>query len=200
MSQLQHMPAFDIPGWFTKDECRTLYGLVLASQGGILEVGHFLGRSTACICQALQDHDDEPRPFVSYDLPLESEEDFRSFYQQIGEVVATVPDLCLDLYKRGLTATEAAIANLSKVGLLHRVRLVAGDFVTCDHGRYGLVFCDAAHTPQEIQRNIPAMATRSQPGCVWAIHDMNPARIALVESLSTARLDRTVDGLGIFKV
>lgn len=198
MNQLRHMPAFDIPGWFTKDECCTLYGLVLASQGGILEIGHFLGRSTACICQAIRDN--EPRPFVSYDLPLESEEDFRRFYAQIGEAVETVPDLCLDLYKRGLTATQAAAVNLGKASLLCYVRLVAGDFVTCDHGRYGLVFCDAAHTPQEIQRNIPAMATRSQPGCVLAIHDMNPARIALVESLSTARLDRTVDGLGIFKV
>ena len=96
-------------------------------------------------------------------------------------------------------ATTVAEVNLKQLDLLIYVRMVAGDFVTCDHGKYGLVFCDAAHTPQEIQRNIPAMVARSQPGCVWAIHDMNDERIALVESLSSAKLDQRVGTLGIFR-
>jgi len=53
------------PGFFSEKESRSLYALTVLTQGAILEIGHFLGESTACICESLYDSK-QNRTFTSY--------------------------------------------------------------------------------------------------------------------------------------
>lgn len=192
------MKAFDIPGWFSNKECRELYRLTTETLGPILEVGHFLGRSTACICEAIRDSGCA-RVFRSYDLNIQSEDDWRAFVERSATpgYHLPIPSMVQETFAVG--PTRLARENLARAGLVDFVQLILGDFTLIDEGSYSVIFCDAMHSPTEIEINLPHVIRRSLPGCLFAFHDMLPDHVQTVEWLSELHLSHKVDNLGIFR-
>src|SRR5438270_12331510 len=76
-------PVFpNIPGYFTEKEADLLYLLSFMSRGRILEVGHFLGRSTSVICEGIRDSGRSVE-FNSYDIGFSTPEEIREFYKKV---------------------------------------------------------------------------------------------------------------------
>ncbi len=190
---VKDIQATKIPGFFPEDECRQLYQLTMSTQGPILEIGHFLGRSTACICEALADSQ-KKREFFSYDLGFKTPGEFKTFYDRIHRMDVAVPDLYNNLvFSKKTTTTEIARSNLKELGMDAYVNLISGNFIELDKRKYAFIFCDALHEPNEIRLNLPHIMQRSGQNCIWAFHDMNDENIGVVSRLSNAVL---VDRLG----
>jgi predicted O-methyltransferase YrrM len=190
-----------IPGWFTTDEAEALYLLAATARGRILEVGHFLGRSTSAICEGIRDAG-RPAEFNSYDLGFRSAEEFAEHYRTLYDrpEFAVPSEYTEMVYARGMTTSEVAREHLTRFGLAGYVNLVTGDFSALDHTRYDLIFCDAVHDPVEVLANVPAVARCSEDGCVWAFHDMTRVNLAAVAEVApTARLLTLADTLGVFR-
>src|SRR6185436_18378091 len=120
------LKALEIPGWFSPEECHALYVLTALSEGSILEIGHFLGRSTACICEALADTG-KSRPFRSYDLGFRSVQDFKAFYDHVHKKDVKAPALFRSVYERNTTSTALATEHLTAAGLDRYVTLISGN-------------------------------------------------------------------------
>lgn len=188
----------DIPGWFSEGECKKLYQLTLTTKGDIMEIGHFLGRSTACICEALEDSGIE-RKFYSYDLGISSAEDYKSFFGGLLDNDRGVPQKFKDfVFNKNMTTTQLAEQHLKVLGLDKYVKLITGNFIQMDTGKYDFIFCDAMHGPTEIKLNLPHVVNNSKHGCIWAFHDMNPADAELVTQLADCIFIEGIDSLGIF--
>ena len=187
-----------LDGWFSLAECHRLYGLIMTTTGSILEIGHYLGRSTACICQAIADGRQD-RIFRSYDLGFLSEEDFVAFYKTVLDEEIEVPSEYEDLvFSNGTTTTEIARSNLRRFGLDAYVQLFSGNFIELDDGHYDVIFCDALHDPREVEHNLPHIIDRSNPGCIWAFHDMHPENVrSVLQCVDAVLVDRS-DLLGVF--
>jgi predicted O-methyltransferase YrrM len=186
-----------IPGWFTPVECQKLYNLIMITDGSILEIGHFLGRSTACICEAIHDSQ-KTRAFTTYDLGFLSADDFKHFYDKVHQRDVQVPSLFEEVYAQNVTSTELATKNLRTVGLEKYASLVSGNFIELDHHLYDFIFCDAMHEPNEIEFNLPHVVKRSAQHCIWAFHDMSDHNIELVLQLSNSRFIERAHSLGVF--
>ena len=194
-------------GWFRPDECRRLYMVTAMTRGPILEVGHFVGRSTACICEAIHDMR-KSREFRSYDLGFQSNSEFKAYrsslefkayFDNIHKADLHAPDLYKELvYSKDTTTTEIALQNLKSLQLDRYVTLISGNAFELDHSKYDLIFCDAVHEPNEIAANIPHIIARSNHGCVWAFHDMDKRNIDIVLSLPNVEYIDLINSLGIF--
>ena len=188
----------DIPGWMNGDERRELYGLVMSASGPILEIGHFLGRSTACICAGIRDSG-RTTVFHSYDLGFRTDEEFRAFYDDMHKRETPVPELHRQMFQSSRVSTDIARENLERRGLAGFVELISGNFIDLDRGQYAFVFCDAVHEPNEIRHNLPHIMDRSMRPATWAFHDMDAGNTALVAELSGAQPVKQVGSLGIFR-
>ena len=192
------LAAESITGWFSRRECRRLYVTAVMTSGPILEIGHFLGRSTACICEAIRDVD-KPRVFRSYDLGFRSSAEFKQYYDRLHKRDVPVPPQYEDVvFSRGTTTTEVAAQNLRELGLDRFVQLVSGDAFELNHDKYDLIFCDAVHEPHEIDVTVPQLVARSNHGCIWALHDMNQVNIERVIALANAEFCELTGSLGTF--
>jgi hypothetical protein len=192
------LAAEGITGWFSRRECRRLYMTVAMSSGPILEIGHFLGRSTACICEAIRDMR-RPRTFRSYDLGFRSAEEFKAYYDRLHKTDVDVPPQYQEIvFSQNTTTTEVATQNLRRLGLDCYVTLISGDAFELDHDRYDLIFCDATHEPHEIEANVPRLVPLSNPGCIWALHDMNQVNIERVLALANVEFCELTGSLGTF--
>jgi hypothetical protein len=189
--------AFSVPGWFSREECQRLFEITLVTKGPILEIGHFLGRSTACITEALK-VSEERRTFTSYDLGLISEKEFNDFFGNVHKKNVRIPKLAKNIYAQGKTSTELAKKNLANLGLDEYVELISGNFIDIDNGTYDFIFCDAIHEPNEIRLNLPQIMKRSGKNCIWAFHDMSDINIDRVLEQSNSLFIEKVDRLGIF--
>ena len=192
------LEAESITGWFSRRECRRLYLTTVMTRGPILEIGHFLGRSTACICEAIRDVR-KPRVFRSYDLGFRSSTEFKDYYDRIHKADIAVPSQYEEIvFSKDTTTTAVAGDNLRRLGLASFVELVSGNAFEMDCDKYDLIFCDATHEQHEIEANVPLMIARSNHGCVWALHDMNEGNIELVSSLADVQFCELTGSLGIF--
>lgn len=190
--------ADSLPGWFSKNESKKLYSLGLITNGPILEIGHFLGKTTACLCEAIHDSKKE-RPFYSYDLGFTSAEEFKRFYDKVHQEDVPVPSFFVDLvFSKNMTTTQLSLNYLKDIGLDNYVNLISGNFIELDHGKYDLIFCDAVHGPNEIKINLPHIIERSAQNCIWAFHDMNQENVDDVLRMSDSLFIELVDLLGIF--
>ncbi len=190
--------AESLPGWFSTAECNKLYSITVSSEGDIMEIGHFLGRSTACICQGLRDLG-KVRIFNSYDLAFESDKSFKSFYESVHETnIDSCELLTKYVFPYNTNATAVAKSNLRQYSLDQYVNLISGDFSRLDKSMYSLIFSDAMHEPNEIRINLPQIKKRSKKGCIWAFHDMNKENIEVILSISESKLIDIVDSLGVF--
>lgn len=190
--------AFSIPGWFSKAECRYLFELTLLTGGPILEIGHFLGRSTACIAESLKESRDK-RKFISYDLGFISKQEFSIFFNKVHNQNVPVPKLARQIYNQKTTSTELATKNLSNLGLIDYVELISGNFIEIDNSKYSFIFCDAMHEANEIRLNLPQIINRSEKNCIWAFHDMSDKNIDIVLDYTKALYINRVNRLGIFQ-
>lgn len=195
---LRRLKGEDLPGWFTLAECRQLYQLVATTKGSILEIGHFLGRSTACICEAIHDLG-EKRTFRSYDLALTTEAEYKEFFDAVHQADMDVPDLFKQLvYDENTTTTQLATKNLQQLGLKEYVELFSGNFKDLDNDTYDFIFCDAVHDPNEIRANLPDIVKRSRSNSIWAFHDMNEENVRTVEKEANCLFVGMAASLGIF--
>jgi hypothetical protein len=192
----------NIPGWFSEEEAETLYILAATTSAKrILEVGHFLGRSTSAICEAIRDTGCAPE-FNSYDLGLTSTEELVAHYLRAYKTYApsNIPSEYDQLvFSQNKTTSEIAYMHLMRYDLDRYVKLISGDFTIMDRTRYGFIFCDAMHNHEEIALNLPFVVGASSDDCIWAFHDMTSSNVADVLGMSPARLIRVVDTLGIFR-
>lgn len=168
------------------------------SSGPILEIGHFLGRSTACICEAIRDLR-RPRPFRSYDLGFRSSAEFKEYYDRLHKTDVEVPPQYQEIvFSKNTTTTEVAANNLRQLGLESFVTLISGDAFKLDHDKYDMIFCDATHEPHEIDATLPHLVARSNHGCIWALHDMNQVNIERVLALANVEFCELTGSLGTF--
>jgi hypothetical protein len=191
----------NIPGWFSVMEAEALYMLAATTRADrILEVGHFLGRSTSAICEGLRDSG-RTAEFNSFDLGFASPDEFVAHYKKIHTQSPTKVPAEYDrlVFAQKKTTTEIAKAHLSRFGLDGYVNLVSGDFTLLSRGQYQFIFCDAMHDIGEITLNLPHVIAASADDCVWAFHDMGTENNNEVLRGSSARLIRVVDTLGIFR-
>jgi hypothetical protein len=192
------LAAEGIIGWFSRRECRRLYLTAAMSTGPILEIGHFLGRSTACICEAIRDAR-KSRVFRSYDLGFRSSAQFKEYYDRLLKTDVPVPPQYEEIvFSKGTTTTEVAEQNLRQLGLAQFVTLISGDAFELDHDKYDLIFCDATHEAHEIDATVPQLAARSNHGCIWALHDMNQDNIERVLGLANVQFCELTGSLGTF--
>jgi len=192
------LAAESIIGWFSRRECRRLYVTAAMTSGPVLEIGHFLGRSTACICEAIRDVR-KPREFRSYDLGFRSSAQFKEYYDRLHKADVEVPAHYEEIvFSKGTTTTEVARGNLRRLELDRFVTLISGDAFELDRDRYDLIFCDATHEPHEIETNVPRLPARSNHGCIWALHDMDQANIERVIALANVEFCELTGSLATF--
>jgi Methyltransferase domain len=191
----------NIPGWFHDTEASTLFNLASNAEGPILEIGHFYGRSTSCICEALKTNNKKNK-FVSYDLGFTTSEEVREFYSTVMDYdrqTGLVPKLYHEAFSKKITTTEIARENLKKFNLESYVNLISGNFIELDQDQYSLIFCDATHDAKEIETNLPHIIERSLDNCIWAFHDLNVELIQLVEKNSNSKFLSLTKSLGVFQ-
>ena len=190
-----------ITGWFLPEEGRLLYLLTLMNRGPILEIGHFLGRSTSVICEAIRDSGHIVQ-FNSYDFGFATADDFLDFYRRLyGDPEwkdYSPEEMDSMVFSKKASTTELAKANLDRFGLTEYVKLISGDFTKLDDMKYDFIFCDAMHDPEEIKHNLPFVERNSQDRCIWAFHDMKQANIETVLSLSPVKFIAIAASLGVF--
>lgn len=187
-----------IPGWFSPAEARLLFLLAYSSPGRILEIGHFLGRSTSAICEGIRLAGTE-REFVSYDMGFRSSDEFVAYYSTLYRTTTfPVPPVYEDLvYSKGLTTSEIARRHLDRFGLAQYVTLIAGDFLGSS-SKYDLIFADVMHDTTEIARNLEPVIERSADRCTWAFHDMSDENIRTVQGMAPVVLIARADLLAVF--
>ena len=191
----------NIPGWFSVEEAEALYMLAATTTAfRMLEVGHFLGRSTSAICEGIRAAG-RTVEFNSFDLGFKTPDDFIAHYKKVHNWISTAvpPEFERLVFAQKKTTTEIAKAHLSRFNLEGFVNLISGDFTILSRGQYGFVFCDAMHDQGEIALNLPHVIAASTDDCLWAFHDMIPENLDDVLHRSSARLIRIVDTLGIFR-
>ncbi len=158
-------------GWFSKYQVNILFQLVNLTRGPILEVGPWIGRSTAVICEALKLQESRRR-FVTVDYGICSEQDWE---QRFGEPVTNKSDparyLChINQPDGNLTSLKK---NLSDRGFADLVEIRRGDFLhEVFDTKFSLIFCDATHDNHEIDRNIPSLLSLLAPGGILACDDI----------------------------
>ena len=188
-----------IKGFMSEEDSYFLYVSVLFSRPkSILEIGHYLGKSTAAICQAIRDAKIESR-FDSFDLPYESTEVFEEYYRGIHQREVHASRAYSDIFDSGMNFTQVAEKNLKNVGLESYVNLISKDFRESSQKSYDLVFADVLHDRAEIAHNISDVMKFGHTHTLYMFDDMKDQNIQQIESMSPLRLIRRTGKVGAFK-
>jgi hypothetical protein len=154
-STLNRSALVDIPftvdslpyGWISQLEAQILYNMALVSEGPIIEIGSFIGRSTCAIASGVRDNKGDIL-FDVFDLGYPWGLDDPKASPIVRETV------------KGPSGVPALlIQNIHDRGLREAVNM----FAFCDFKRssvsrtYTAAFCDACHTKSEIDLNVPTM-------------------------------------------
>ena len=192
---------FGIKGFMSEEDSYFLYVSVLFSRPkSILEIGHFLGKSTAAICQAIRDAKYTTR-FDSFDFPHQSIEAFEDYYSAIHKMPAyRASKAYTDIFDNGLNFTNVAKRNLENIGLASYVNLIAQDFRKSEYKSYDLIFADVLHDSAEILHNIADVLEFGHNETIYMFDDMNYQNISLIESQSKLTLIRQTGKVGAFRI
>lgn len=200
-----HVPAErylceDIPGWFTANEARLLYTTVsLCRPRKLLEIGTFLGRSTASIALAIRDAG-LACEFTSVDFDVADEASFRRLMPTTHGRPSVLPKEYQLVFSEGLSTSAYARRMLERHGLAQMVRLISGDFREVISDRYDLVFADCLHDADEIRRNAPGIVPLLADGGILAVHDATPAnRKALIDQAPGLCFISSEDSLALYR-
>jgi hypothetical protein len=189
----------NITGWFSSNEADLLYRYALNTDGPILEIGHFLGRSTSVICEAIKDSNKQI-VFDSYDLNLNTEKDFLSYYEPIHGPLE-IPYLLKDeVISKKLETINLVKANLNEHNLLQYVNLKTENFNTISNKKFKLIFADVLHDKAEIDLNLPYILKLLESNSYLAVHDLSDDLLKYTTNNFNLNFIERTDLLGIFFV
>jgi predicted O-methyltransferase YrrM len=190
----------NIKGFMSEEDSFFLYASVLFGRPkSILEIGHYLGKSTAAICEAIQDTGIQTR-FDSFDFPFQSTEAFEKYYSLIQKrKIHATKDYSL-LLDNGLTFTQIAHNNLENIGLAKYVNLMAKDFRESRYNSYDLIFADVLHDREEIIYNLASILNFGNKETTYLFDDMKEQNIQLIESCSKLKLIKKIGKVGAFRI
>jgi predicted O-methyltransferase YrrM len=191
---------FGIKGFMSEEDSYFLYSSVLFSRPkSILEIGHYLGKSTAAICQGIRDAQIVTR-FDSFDLPYSSIEAFEEYYTTIHQREVRATKSYTDIFDGGMTFTQVAKINLENVKLAEYVHLRAQDFRETENKDYDLIFADILHDKPEIEHNLFDIMKLGNNQTIYMFDDMEDQNIKQIESQSRLKLMRRTGKVGAFRV
>jgi hypothetical protein len=164
-------------GWFNYSHCKALYNAVKnLKQGNVLEIGGFVGRSTACMCLGLNNNCD----FSTIDMHFANENEFLEFYSKIHGPSIKVPDLYSNIYDKNLSTYDLQLQNLKKLNF-ENFKSYIGDFKSYFlNNKYDLLFADVCHDESEIELNIYAIKNMLKSGSILLIDDIYPKYFELI--------------------
>ncbi|WP_395944861.1 class I SAM-dependent methyltransferase [Brevundimonas sp.] len=159
-------------GWFPKNQVNILWQLVQLTNGPILEVGPWIGRSTCVILEAMK-HNNVWRQFHTVDFGISSEAEWERLLGERLADKANAEDYRPHVLQPG-GSIVSLLKNLGERGFMERVSVHRADvrdlrFET----KFDLIFCDASHTEDEIDRNVPKLLEMLNPGGILACDDIN---------------------------
>lgn len=190
----------DIPGWFTANEARLLYSAIaLRCPSRVLEIGTFLGRSTATIALALRDSG-HPCSFTTIDFDVADEASFlRSMPITHGRPSVMPPEYRL-AFAKGLSTSSYAREQLRRHGLDSLVTFASGDFHQLTGDPFSFIFADCLHDTDEIRRNAPDILRLLGVDGTLAVHDATPGnRATLAEVAPQLRYLVSEDSLALYQ-
>ena len=188
----------EIKGFMNYEDSFFLYVSVLFSRPkSILEIGHFLGKSTAAISQAIRDGNIITN-FDSFDLPFNSTEEFENYYTSVHQRPIKASSDYSNVLGRGDNFTQVAKDNLSKIGLSQFVNLKAQDFRESLNKNYDLIFADILHDSFEIHHNLNDIIKFGYSKTIFMFDDMNQQNIHTIEEISNLRLIKLTGKIGAF--
>jgi len=170
-------------GWMSPMDLRVIYNAARNTTGDVLEVGPWLGRSSTGIACGLRDRQiEDGKAPVLYDIidfgitsPTEWKERFGSEFDMNysnGIVAAGI------LHPGG--SNSVLVNNLKRLDLLRYTNtIMRGDLITSPiEKKYSMVFCDALHPPEQIDRTMPKLKTLLAPGCTLVADDVVTEELA----------------------
>jgi len=158
-------------GWINSRDGHILHECARLTEGPILEVGSFVGRSTCFIAQGIRKNKYGPIPFCSIDLHASTPEELLTYFAPLGfDKLHAKYQHYMDLGGSFNILQE----NLDRFGVQDLVDILQGDFLdVVPKKRYSMIFLDVTHNEEEIKRNVPPILTLSRPGTVLICHDIN---------------------------
>lgn len=181
-----------------EDDSYFLYvGVLFSRPESILEIGHYLGKSTAAICQAIRDAGLVTR-FDSFDLPYKSPDEFEEYYSKIHNKKIEASLAYSEYLGSGKVFTDSATKNLKQIGLDTYVNLFAKDFRDSGYQSYDLIFADVLHDSEEINHNLSDILKFGHSRTIYMFDDMKHGNIELIESISNLRAIRKTGKIAAF--
>lgn len=143
-------------GFINLFECYDLYKLGKKIPGPFLEIGPWVGRSTACIAQGIK-KSGKNKEFHTVDIGFSSEKEWEEFFgSTLKQKNSKVRNRYLKHIIREGGSIQSLIENLKNRRLDKFVTVHEGNFRDIAFGKkFNLIFCDATHDLQEIEINIP---------------------------------------------
>jgi|GEM_PF-2179998 len=147
---------FPPEGFINLFECYNLYKLGKKIPGPFLEIGPWVGRSTACIAQGIK-KSGRNKEFHTVDIGFSSEKEWEEFFgSSLKQKIPKVRNRYLKHIMREGGSIQSLIENLKNRRLDKFVTVHEGNFRDIAFGKkFNLIFCDATHDLQEIKMNIP---------------------------------------------
>lgn len=175
----------DVPGWFDDDFRDAYAGAVAAARPGatFVEVGAWLGKSTAFMCVELMERGRHDVTFFAVDTFAGSpdEDHHRTVVRDAGGSV----------YPRFL-------ANLARGGVLGRVVPLVLESVKAAElfpdGSVDFCFIDACHAYDAVAGDIRAWLRTIRPGGTLAGHDYGPSHPGVARAVDELLPGRVVRG------
>lgn len=179
---LPNLPQGYPNGWMSATDLRLLYSTALRTNGDVLEVGPWLGRSSSAIAAGLRDRQEAggaPVRYDTIDYGITSVEEWQARFNERLDPGKDKGRAIEAVYHPGGTIA-VLISNLKGNGLLPYVtNVIRGDFHDCPIQRkYQMIFCDATHDDGEIHRNVPRLAELGAEGCTYVFDDVITAERA----------------------
>jgi hypothetical protein len=139
---------WSIPGWLAPEDCRKLYELAYFSDGPILEIGTYCGRSAVTMAMALSDAGRD-HPIVSVDID----------------------PAAAGLGHRNACAHEVADRIIFVCGTVDRFLAGVPGFEPA------LIFVDGDHRAAGVRGDLAAIAPIVRPGTLLFFHDYLPTEL-----------------------
>ncbi len=170
----------EIQGWLTGKESEELQRIVnsLKPNSSVIEIGSWLGKSTAAIAQVTKA---KGHAFTTIELnPTEAnfilQQDGRYGFWVDGEQFSSVgADEYAQVYLPHLRASGGVVGelrrNLEARQLEDAVTILTGNFKSLELEAANFVYCDAMHDENEVDSNLVSVLALVKPGGVLAIHD-----------------------------
>ena len=149
-------------GWLSAFEAWILYNLALTSEGPIVEIGSWVGRSTCTLAWGVRANPRRPL-FDVFDLGIVGVDDFKAAFDVDPRQHQPPESLAAIEHPGGVPAV--LVQNLAERGLYREIHMLAFcDFKTSTVSRtYATAFCDACHSKAEMDLNIPPLMKMMDP-------------------------------------